>query len=63
MTSTAINAKKSMRGNMTFAIATLIAVTVGAFSFVLGTGTAKADCYTSCYDYGNTGYHCTTNCN
>jgi hypothetical protein len=43
------------------AIATLIAVTVAAF--VLGIGTAKADCYTQCYDSGNTGEHCVTTCN
>jgi hypothetical protein len=34
--------------------------TVGAF--VLGIGTGKAYCNTDCYDSGNTGYHCVTNC-
>ena len=43
------------------AIAILIAATAGVF--VLGVGTAKADCQTDCYDSGNTGYHCVTTCN
>jgi hypothetical protein len=30
---------------------------------VLGIGTAHADCQTQCYDSGNTGEHCVTNCN
>jgi hypothetical protein len=41
--------------------AALIAATVAAL--VLGTGTAKADCQTQCYDSGNTGEHCVTTCN
>ena len=40
---------------------TLVAATVSLF--LLGTGVAKADCYTDCYDSGNTGYHCVTTCN
>jgi hypothetical protein len=31
--------------------------------FMLGAGVAHADCQTQCYDSGNTGYHCVTNCN
>lgn len=42
-------------------IAAVILATVVAF--VLGAGTAKADCQTQCYDSGNTGYHCVTTCN
>jgi hypothetical protein len=42
-------------------IATLIGAAVAVF--ILGTGVAKADCQTQCYDSGNTGYHCVTNCN
>jgi hypothetical protein len=43
------------------AIAALIAVTAAVF--LLGTGTAGADCQTQCYNSGNTGYHCVTTCN
>jgi hypothetical protein len=43
------------------AIATLIAATVALL--LLGSGTARADCQTQCYDSGNTGYHCVTTCN
>jgi hypothetical protein len=42
------------------AIATLIAATVAVF--LLGTGVAKADCYTNCYDGGDNGYQCDTTC-
>jgi hypothetical protein len=42
-------------------IAALIAATVSMF--VLGMGTAKADCQMQCYDSGNTGEHCVTDCN
>jgi hypothetical protein len=42
-------------------IAALIAATAAVV--LLGTGLAKADCQTQCYDSGNTGYHCVTNCN
>lgn len=31
--------------------------------FLLGTGTARADCQTQCYDSGNTREHCVTTCN
>lgn len=43
------------------AIAVLIAA--AAAVFLLGTGTARADCQTQCYDSGNTGEHCVTTCN
>jgi len=41
-------------------IAMLIAV--ATVSFVLGTGVAKADCTTTCYDGGDNGYQCDTSC-
>ena len=41
-------------------IAALIAATISVF--MLGIGIAEADCQTDCYDSGNTGYHCVTNC-
>ncbi|CAM2995227.1 hypothetical protein X011_26430 [Mycobacterium tuberculosis variant microti OV254] len=34
-----------------------------ASMLMFGTGVAKADCQTQCYDSGNTGYHCVTTCN
>jgi hypothetical protein len=43
------------------AIAPLIVA--AAAVFLLGTGVAKADCQTQCYDSGNTGEHCVTSCN
>jgi hypothetical protein len=40
-----------------------ILIAVAASALLLGIGTAKADCDTQCYDSGNTGEHCVTNCN
>ena len=45
------------------AIAAVAATVFGFVAFVLGTGIARADCQTDCYDSGNTGYHCNTTCN
>jgi hypothetical protein len=40
-----------------------ILIAVAASALLLGIGTAKADCDMQCYDSGNTGEHCVTNCN
>ena len=59
MASTTISRNRSMRRDMTLAVATMIGVTVGAF--VVGTGDAKADCTTYCNDTGAS-YSCSTIC-
>lgn len=41
-------------------IAAFVAATAAVL--LLGSGVAKADCQTQCYDSGNTGEHCVTTC-